>query len=81
MAGKYDVPLRDVVPLLLHFVVQEQRLTEGEVLHFSVLTISESRPAHPREDFQRERAGGPLRGLLDAAKEIAYDIWQVQDDR
>jgi hypothetical protein len=37
-----------------------------------------SRPAHPREDFQRER--GPLRRLLEV-EEIVYDIWQVQDER
>jgi hypothetical protein len=32
VAEKYDVPLRDIAPLLLHFVVREQPLTASEGL-------------------------------------------------
>lgn len=77
MAEKCDVPLRDVVPLLLPFMLREQPLTEGEVLRFSALTVS--RLAHAREDFQRHRGSASLR-VLEHAKEIVYRIWQVQND-
>ena len=80
VAEKYDVLLRDVLPLLLLFVVREQPLTEGEVLGFSALTVS--RVAHAREDFQRERASRRLAlgsGPSDP-QEIVYRIWEVQND-
>lgn len=51
-AEKYDLLLRDVVPLL-PFVVREGLLTEGEILRFPALTVS--RLAHVQEDFQRDR--------------------------
>ena len=79
VAEKYDVLLRDFVPLLLLFVMREQPLTEGEVLRFSALTVS--RLAHAREDFQRERVSR-LRVALSPPdpEEIIYRIWQVQND-
>ena len=76
VAEKYDVPIRDLVPLLLPFVVREQPLTEGEVLGFSALTVS--RLAHAREDFQRERRGAMFK--TPDTKEIVYRIWQVQPE-
>lgn len=80
VAEKYDVLRRDVVPLLLLFVVREQPLTEGEVLGFSALTVS--RLAHAREDFQRgRRLGGSMLGSTSLdPQEIVYRIWEVQND-
>jgi hypothetical protein len=78
VAEKYDVQLGYIVPLLLHFVVREQPMTEGEVLRFSALTVS--RLAHAREDVQRERASPGRRVTFPDAKEILYRIWQVQND-
>ena len=79
VAEKYDVLLRDVVPLLLPYVVREHPLTEGEVLRFSALTVS--RFAHAREDYQHEHT---LRRLGFAGppdpEEIVYRIWEVQND-
>jgi len=80
VAEKYDVLIRDVVPLLIPFVVREQPLTEGEVLGFSALTVS--RLAHAREDFLRERASRRLAlgsGPSDP-EEIVYRIWEVQNE-
>jgi hypothetical protein len=74
VAEKYDVPIRDVVPLLLPFVVREQPLTEGEVLGFSALTVS--RLAQAREEFQRKRMGSLFRPLN--PQEIVYRIWEPQ---
>ena len=76
VAEKYNVPIRDLVPLLLPFVVREQPLTEGEVLGFSALTVS--RLAHAREDFQRERRETMFK--TPDTKEIVYRIWQVQPE-
>jgi hypothetical protein len=78
VAEKYDVLLRDVVPLLLHFVKREQPLTEGEVLRFSALTVS--RLAHAREEFQRERVARRVSPTPPDPEEIIYRIWQVQND-
>lgn len=82
VAEKYDVSLRDVLPLLLVFVVREQPLTEGEVLGLSALTVS--RLAHAREDFQRERGtrrpGFVLVSGVSDPQEIVYRIWEVQND-
>ena len=75
VAEKYDVLLRDVVPLLLPFVLREQPLTEGEVLRFSALTVS--RLAHAREDYRARRP--PLGGPPDL-EEIIYRIWEVPRD-
>ena len=77
VAEKYDVPLRDLIPLLLPFVEREQPLTEGEVLRFSALTVS--RLAHAREEFRRERDRA-RRGERPDPKEIVYRVWQVQND-
>ena len=60
VAEKYDLLIRDVVPLLVPFVVRAQPLTEGEVLGFSALTVS--RLAHAREDYQRASAGRKASG-------------------
>ena len=76
VAEKYNVPIRDLVPLLLPFVVRQQPLTEGEVLGFSALTVS--RLAHAREDFQRERRETIFK--TPDTKEIVYRIWQVQPE-
>jgi hypothetical protein len=76
VAEKYNVPIRDLVPLLLPFVVRQQPLTEGEVLGFSALTVS--RLAHAREDFQRERRETMFK--TPDTKEIVYRIWQVQPE-
>jgi len=77
VAEKYDVPVCDLVPLLLPFVLREQPLTEGEVLRFSALTVS--RLAHAREDFQRHGGSAmSIRKALEYAKEIVCRIWQVQ---
>jgi len=78
VAEKYDVPLDNVVPLLLPFVVREQPLTEGEVLRFSALTVS--RLAHARESLQRERGAQRLGLRALDPEEIVYRIWQVQND-
>lgn len=76
VAEKYDVPIRDVVPLILPFVVREQPLTEGEVLGFSALTVS--RLAHAREDYFRGSQGWGA--VKPDEKEIVYRIWQVQNE-
>ena len=75
VAEKYNVPIRDLVPLLLPFVVRQQPLTEGEVLGFSALTAS--RLAHAREVYLREQRA--KFGVPDA-KDIVYRIWEIQDD-
>jgi len=78
VAEKYDVPLRNVVPLLVPFVVRARPLTEGEVLSFSALTVS--RLAHAREEFREAKSQSY--GLMGSsqAKEIVYRIWQVSND-
>jgi hypothetical protein len=78
VAEKYDVMPRDVIPLLLVFVMRDQPLTEGEVLGFSALTVS--RLAHAREDFQRERAPRLRASPPEDPDEIIYRVWQVQND-
>jgi len=79
VAEKYDVPPQHFVPLLLPFATRKQPLTEGEVLHFSALTVS--RLAQAREDFQRESMTQNWRTLgITDAKEIVNKIWQVQKD-
>lgn len=80
VAEKYDVPLRDLVPLLLPFVWREQPLTEEEVMGFSALTVS--RLAHAREDTLRSRGSGyrTVNATAENVKEILHRIWQVQND-
>ena len=73
VADEYDVPPRNIVPLLVPFVVRGRSLTEDEVLSFSALTVS--RLAHAREEFVcRRKLGYPW------AEEIVCKTWQVPRD-
>jgi hypothetical protein len=71
-AEKYDVPHKNIIPLLIPFVVRKQPLTEDKISNFSVFTVS--RLAHAREEYVRRR----LRTTVySEAEEIACKIWQV----
>jgi hypothetical protein len=73
VAEKYDVPPRNIVPLLIPFVVRAQSLKEDEVSSFSALTVS--RLAHAREECVRRRKTG-----YSPVEDIVCKTWQVPRD-
>jgi len=91
VAEKYDVPLKHLVPSLVSFVMRAAPLSEGEVAHFSALTVS--RLAHAREDFVRRTVNQQPQQLWgiptptvsswkeNVAKSVVLKIWNDESPR